>query len=279
MVAGIPPGVARGAWHLAEGLGGGLAFASRLFDPYDAEYSPRGQAAWDTVANAGQGALRYVDQVRRDPSVAAKDLRGLAGGAMTKLVPGATRPAATFGGELRRNFNFGLDQGEALFDVASLAYGGAELKGLAELGVFEKGGRAAKYIKRGYPEHISTYFAEPYEKGMGSHYWARKKPLPEFLGGGLAPKSILDSPLNVWKPIGVDKGAFFERHYAIDPQYHGGPLRGGGGWSGKQLGWKRYGPVGRAFYGAPAPAKAMAGGGLAGIGALVDAGWQMDTRQ
>jgi hypothetical protein len=270
-LAGTGPGVARGAWHLAEGAAGGVDFVGRLLDPYDAYYSSPGQAAWGTVNKAGQDAFRYIDRVGKDPKVVMNDLRRQVHEANARLNPGATKPADTFAGELRRNFGIGLNRGEVLFDVGSLLVGGAELKGMAELGLLGRGGRASKYVARGYPPRIAEDFAKPYpHKGMGAHYYGRAEPLPKLLGGGPLPKWILDSPFNVIKPRGVDKGALYERHYKTDLQYHGGPLPGGGGWSGRKLGWRKYGPVGRAYYGAPGPLKSALAGGLAGVGAVVD---------
>ncbi len=249
----------------------GVGFVGRSLDPYDAYYSPPGQAAWDTVGKAGQEAFQYIDRIGENPEVVMNDLRRHAHDANVRLNSGATKPADTFAGELRRNFGIGMNRGEALFDVGSLFVGGAELKGVAELGLLGRGGQASKYSARGYPPRIAEYFSEPYpHRGMGAHYYGRAEPLPKFLGGGPVPKWISDSPLNVIKPRGVDKGALYERHFKTDLNYQGGRLPGGGGWSGRQLGWRKYGPVGRAFYGAPGILKAALAGGLAGVGAAVD---------
>ncbi len=275
LLAGTGPGFARGAWRLAEGVGGGLNFVGRLLDPYDAYSSPRGEAAWDAVVGAGQKGYQYLNKVRTDPSTVLSDARHWAQDANAKLNPSATRPADTFGGELRRNFNIGLNGGETLFDLGSMLYGGAELKGLAELGLLQKGGQASRYLARGYPSGLSEYFATPY-RGMGHPSLSAIEASPQGIGRGPVPKVISDSRFNVLKPSGIDTGAFYERHFNVDPRYGGGAIPaefGGGRWSGKELGWRKYGPIGRGFYGASAPLKAAVGTGLTGTGALVDWDW------
>jgi hypothetical protein len=65
-----------------------------------------------------------------------------------------------------------------------------------------------------------------------------------------------------------------ELHFKVDPSFRGGKIPaefGGGTWSGKDLGWTRYGRLGRYWYGAPAPLKAAVGTPIAlGAGAAVD---------
>ncbi len=110
--------------------------------------------------------------------------------------------------------------------------------------------------------------AEPYS-GMGSH-----APIPRSVKlpwGSPYPKTIVESVFNKkLPPSGTPKGAFYRYHYAIDPNYYGGPVKkvfGGGGWSGKDLGWTKYGPAVRAWYGTPWQTKA------AGLGLLTGLGW------
>jgi hypothetical protein len=154
-------------------------------------------------------------------------------------------------------------------------YGGAEAKGLAELGALSKDAAAAKYMARGYPKGLSEYFATPYE-GMGHHFLPRRMELPAWLGGGPVPPIISDSPFFLLKPSNMTKGDFFERHFQVDPSYHGGNIPakfGGGGWSGHDLGWQKHDRLGRLWYGSPAPLKAVAGAGAVGAGAAVDQVW------
>jgi len=274
-MAGLVPGAMRGAWHTTKDVVHGLDFASRLFDPYDAESSPRGDAAWDKVFSTGKGIVDYAANAISNPSVVADDVGAGLHRFQVRTDPAASPPADTFGSEAARNFNIGLGRGEALFDAGSLLYGGAEAKGLIELGRASVGAGAAKYLARGYPTGLSDYFATPYN-GMGHHVLARRTELPAWLGGGPVPPVVSESPFFLLKPPSISTGDFFETHVRVDPYYHGGKVPaefGGGSWSGKGLGWKKYDPLARAWYGSPAPLKAAAGAGLAGAGAAVDQAW------
>lgn len=271
-LAGLAPGAARGAWHTAEDISHGLNFLSRLLDPYDAESSPRGDAAWDRVFRAGKGIVDYTAKARSNPGIVANDVRTGLRRFQVKIDPAASPPASTLGGEAARNFDIGLNRGEALFDVASLLYGGAESKGLSEL---ERAANGADYLARGYPKGISDYFATPYT-GEGHHFLPKRTKLPAWLGGGPVPPAISNSPFFLLKPPNVSTGEFFQTHYQVDPFYRGGKVPakfGGGGWSGKVLGWQKHDRLGRLWYGSPAPLKAAAGAGAVGAGAAVDQVW------
>jgi hypothetical protein len=192
-----------------------------------------------------------------------------------KVDPGASSPASTLAGEAIRNFHIGLNQGEAAFDAGSLLYGGAEAKGLAELGRASEEAAAAKYLARGYPKELSDYFATPYD-GQGHHSLPKRTKLPAWLGGGPVSPIVSDSPFFLLKPSNMTKGDFFERHFQVDPHYGGGKIPkefGGGRWSGKELGWQKYDQLGRFWYGSPAPLKVVAGAGAVGAGAAVDQVW------
>src|ERR1035437_2030784 len=52
-----------------EDIGHGLDFLSRLLDPYDAESSPQGDAAWDKVLRAGKGVVDYTTNAISNPKV------------------------------------------------------------------------------------------------------------------------------------------------------------------------------------------------------------------
>lgn len=276
-MAGLAPGALRGAWHTAEDIGRGLDFGSRLFDPYDAESGPRGEAAWDKVFNAGKGIVDYAANAISNPSMVADDVGAGLHRFQVRTDPEASLPADTFGGEAARNFNIGLNRGEALFDAGSLLYGGAEVKGLAELGKTSQGAGEAKYLSRGYSAGLSDYFATPYT-GRGHHFLPQRTKLPGWLGGGPVPPVISDSPFFLLKPRDVSTGDFYQRHFEVDPQYGGGkvPKRfGGGGWSGKALGWQKYDRLGRLWYGSPSSLKAA---GAVGAGAAVDQTWNGEER-
>jgi hypothetical protein len=181
--AGLVPGAMRGAWHTAEDIGHGLDFGSRLFDPYDAESSPRGEAAWDKVFNTGKGIVDYATNAISNPKAVADDVEAVVHRFQVRTDPDASPPAKTLGGEAARNFNIGLNSGEALFNTGSLLYGGAEAKVLTELGKASEGSGAAKYLARGHPAGVSDYFATRY-KGRGHHFLPQRTELPPRLGGG-----------------------------------------------------------------------------------------------
>jgi hypothetical protein len=273
--AGLVPGAARGAWHTVEDIGHGLHFFGRLVDPYDAETSPRGEAAWDKVFHAGKGVVDYTTNAISNPKAIANDVGAGLRRFQVKIDPAASPPASTLADEAARNFNIGLNRGETAFDAVSLLYGGAEAKGLAELGRISEGVGAAKYLARGYPKGLSEYFATPYEGG-GHHFLPQRTELPAWLGGGPVPPVISNSPLFLLKPPNMSTGDFLERHFQVDPHYYGGKIPkefGGGRWSGKKLGWQKHDRLGRLWYGSPAPLKAVTGAGVVGAGAAVDQVW------
>jgi hypothetical protein len=270
--ATLVPGAARGVWNTAKDVLEGVDFASRLFDPYEAESSPRGEAAWDKVFQGADGLIRNMGNAVAHPQSAIDSARTGLDHLNVRLNPQAQPTAGTFGGEVRRQAEVGLNQGEFLFDAGSLLYGGAEAKGLTALAKTAEAAGPGKYLARGIEPGLADYFATPY-RGGGHHYWPRRTNLPSWLGGGPLPRMISDSPFFLLKPEGTETGAMLERHYKVDPHYHGGSIPaefGGGSWSGNQLGWEKYDRLGRLWHGAPTPLKAVAGGGVVGAGASVD---------
>jgi hypothetical protein len=266
------PGVARGAWHTAEDIYNAADFGSRLTDPVDILLRPRGHSAWEEALQAGEGVFDYTQNALLHPKVISDDLGAALHRFQVSIDPSASPQADTIGGEWDRNFNIGMNRGETLFDVGSLFVGAGELKGLAALGKTAESVTAAKYLARGYPRAVSNYFAKPY-KGAGHHFLPRRTKLPELLGGGPVPPAISNSPFFLLKPPNISTGDFFERHFQVDPYYYGGKVPrefGGGGWSGKTLGWDKYDRLGRLWYGSPTPLKAAAGAGVVGAGAAVD---------
>jgi hypothetical protein len=263
----------RGAWHTASDLVGVADFTSRLLDPTDAENRPRGEAAWDKVFQAGKQVLDYTANGISHPGAVADDVAAGLRRFRTKIDPGMSPPARTLGGEAARNFNIGLNRGEALFTASMMFGGAAEAKALDEMGRFSGAATAAKYRRLGYPAAISDYFAKPYE-GMGHHFLPQRTELPAWLGGGPVPPAISDSPFFRLKPPNISTGDFYKRHFQVDPRYYGGKVpaefRGPRGWSGRSLGWEKYGRAGRLWHGSPAPLKAAVGAGAIGLGAGVD---------
>jgi hypothetical protein len=277
--AGVIPGAARGAWHIAGDLADDAYFATRLLNPLDSIINPRGEAAWDKVIDKAEGYVDYAKTAISNPRMVLDDVNAEAARMNARLNPHATPPAKTFRGEVRRNFDIGLNRGEVAADVGAFVYGGPLLRGVGELGAGRKALTAADYIARGVPLNTARYFEQPY-RGIGHHAVARSSKLPPWLGGGPVPRIVVESPLTRVKPRDVTNGEFFPLHYGVDKFYHGGKVPaefGGGGWSGKKLGWDKYGPIDRAWYGTPAPLKVAAGAGVVGTGAVVDSLWDSEA--
>src|SRR6202008_1302680 len=96
-------------------------------------------------------------------------------------------------------------------------------------------------------------------------------PVNKVLGAIPISKSLLDSSLNVVMP-NVERGQMYRRHFGLDDYYYGGKVQadfGGGGWSGRRLGWTKYTPAERLWYGTPGATKGVLLGGpaiLEGLG-------------
>jgi hypothetical protein len=261
--AGAVVGVGRGIYHDAKAIKDGAVFAYDLADSGSRDHD----AAVATGRRVIKDAADYVATRAADPSLAWGDFKR-AGAQMNRDVnPDATPAASTLTEEIARRYGIGKNQGELAYNVASLALPIAgEVKGAAQLGRFAKAG-PAKYIARGASPQLAEYLAQPYE-GMGSHLVPRRTRLP---GGAPIPEKIMDSRFNVLKPKAIERGAMYERHFGVDDRYWGGKVPaafGGGGWSGRRLGWKKYNPVERIWYGTPGVTKAAVIGGPASLGAL-----------
>jgi hypothetical protein len=270
-------GVGRGVVHEAQAIGSGVVLAVNLAN----DKSPGHTAAVRSVATGAQEAADYVRSRAVNPFLLYDDVRRYGAHLNKDLDPDATPVAANFRDEMERRLNIGLNQGEAAYNVATVVLpGAAELKGAAELGRFAKAG-PAKYVAMGATPEKAAYLAEREFNTMGHHSIAPRRAkmlrqipavqaaaqrlgvpqLPQkLLGDTLVPKIFVDSPFNVVKPGGVERGQFYRQHYGLDDRYYGGPVSdefGGGGWSGRKLGWRRYGPVERLVYGTPAATKAV----------------------
>lgn len=261
--AGIVAGVGRGIYNDAKAVKDGAVYVYDL-----ASFgSPRQAAAVAAGRQALADGAGYVATRSADPSLLKQDVQRLGIQMNQDLNPEATPVAPTLRAEMARRLNIGMNQGEAAYNVASLVLPLAgEVKGAVQLGRFAKPG-PAKYIARGASPQLAEYFAQPYQ-GMGAHLAPRRTRLP---GGAPVPKLLMDSPFNVLKPKGIERGAMFERHFKTDGKYYGGPVPaqfGGGGWSGRRLGWERYNPVERIWHGTPGATKAVVVGGPAALGAV-----------
>lgn len=260
---------------MAGDLWDGAIFASRLMDPLDAEYSPKGQAAWDQVF---RGAATTVDATTRGISKAGDmianpraTVQAAAEGAEQFLKRSLEAPhqSDTFTGELERQARLGLDDGQLAFDLGSLLYGGLEARGV--LGLGKLAGRE-KYISWGLRPGAADYFATRYT-GIGHHVIQKNSTLPKILGGGPYPNWLVESPLMRVRPQDIETGEFFRRHHGVDNHYQGGKVPaqyGGGGWSGKKLGWQKYVGPERVWFGTPTPVKVVVGSTGAGVGMAVD---------
>lgn len=280
---GNAAGMARGGVHALEGLRDGAIFTARLMNPLDRAMSPQGESAQEQLGRATGNAARattdYVKKGVAHPEGVLNDIKDVGRRWNRELNPDATPAAPTFTGELRRNFDIGQNQGEVLFDAASLVVGGPAAKAMKGLSRAANVGNEAKYLAQGFSPAAAKHLAKPYPaSNMGHHFIPRSYTLPKILGGGFLPRSYSDGVFNKLAPPGISRGDFYELHYRVDPQYGGGTLLDEG-WRGAELGLKRYGTAGRIWHGSPAPLKARVGGlsAAAGGGAHVlnedDQGW------
>lgn len=270
--AGNVAGVVRGGVHAVQGLADGAVFVHRLANPLDPLMSPRGGTAAEQlgrgVMKAGRETIDFVRNGVADPQSVVNDVRAVGRKWRRELDPSATPEASTFEGELRRNYDIGQNQGEVAFDAGSLVVGGPAARAFKGLTEVSNIGNVERYVAQGFGPKAAARLAEPYPaSGMGSHFVPRRTKLPKLLGGGPLPQSYMDGPFNKLVPPGSSTGDFHERHYAVDPAFHGTKV-GGERWSGRDLGLKRYGSLGQLWYGSPAPLKARAGG----LGAAAGAG-------
>lgn len=199
--------------------------------------------------------------------------------------------AGSFWDEMGRRFDVGMNQGEAGYHVATAVLPAVgELKGAVEFGRLAKAG-PAKYVAMGAPPELADYLAQPYA-GMGHHSMIPRRaqsvaqvpivnktakllkvegPVNKALGGVPIPKGALDNPFNVVSSQ-MERGQMYRKHFGLDDYYYGGKVPadfGGGGWSGRRLGWRKYNPAERLWYGTPDATKAVLLGGpaiLEGLG-------------
>lgn len=268
-------GVFRGARNTVRDLGEGAAFAARLIDPRSSVGFPAREAARNYVLDAGGRAAGYVRNGISSPRDVIDDAATAYRQARIHLDPSATPRADTLGGEWKRSYEIGKNQGELAFDVGSTLYGGAVAKELAGLGYLSKEAQVAKRLEQNFNPAQAARLAELYE-GRGHHYVplgfkfpkrVGPLPLPKAIVGKKPPSWFIESPVNVLKPRNMTWGDFHELHYRADPDFHYAHLPGfkrTGGWTGSKLGLEKYQDLDRVWYGAPAPLKAAVGGGAVG---------------
>jgi hypothetical protein len=109
-----------------------------------------------------------------------------------------------------------------------------------------------RFRGQGFTAAQAHYLARPYV-GRGHHFLIPR--------GSRLPRFFRESPANVLKPKGISRGRFYELHYRVDPHFYFAPFprRIPGGWRGPSLGLRKYGPVGRLWYGSPDAFKLFVG--------------------
>jgi|GEM_PF-1962479 len=285
-VVGMVLGAGRGVVHEAEGIGDGAALGVDFVN----RGSPRHAAAVQSVERGVKGIADYASSRTAEPALLLDDGRRYGEQLNRDLNPAATPIEGSFGDEMRRRLNIGMNQGEAAMNVATAILPVAgELKGAAELGRFAEAG-SAKYLKMGASPELADYFAT-LDDGVGHHsiFPQRATNVAQIpivkraaerlkaedvvnntLGRISISKKILDSPFNVVKPR-VERGLWYRRHYGLDRYYGGGNVKGefgGGRWRGKDLGWTKYGAAKRLWYGTPALTKGVLLSGIATLEGL-----------
>jgi hypothetical protein len=261
--AGQRAGVARGAWHSLKGVGPALDFVDRLLDPDDAEEHGAENSAWGQLFNAGKSAVNYIHQGIANPSAVGQDVQNAAHQLIVDNVPSATPVAPTFTGEMARRFGIGANQGELGWDAGTLLAGAPSLKVIEGLGAVGDATTAAEFANLGFTDAQAARLTKPYT-GVGHH-----SPVSQSLAKTLGlPDWLRDSEFNVVKPDDINQGDFYKLHFQTDPQYFGSGFspKIGGGWSGKKLGFQKYGLLGRFWYGTPpALAGVSAAAGVTGL--------------
>lgn len=263
---GIVPGVARGGLNTVKGAGEGAHFVYQLTSPY-----PEGQWAREQLLDAGRSAGGYVMRGIEDPSIVGGDIAAALRGFELKQNPFATPAAGTLGGEFKRAFDVGMNNGELAFDVGSLLLGGGAIRGAAGMGATAKAAGAKELAYLAANPGLAARFALPY-KGMGHHIIGRNARLPALLGGGRYPTWFIESDFNKIRQTGLTTRDLYRNHVGVDDDFHGtriGRQFGGGAWNRKVLGWTDYGPLDRLNYGTSPHTKAVVGPILFG-GTLVD---------
>ena len=116
------------------------------------------------VANTAHGVADYARSRYSSPELLWGDVRRTGAQWNRDLNPHATPVAGTISNEMRRRFNIGMNQGEALYNVATVALPVAgEVKGAVDLGRFAEAG-PAKYPRMGATPERAAY---PYSASEG----------------------------------------------------------------------------------------------------------------
>jgi hypothetical protein len=270
---GLAPGALRGLYHTGKGGLEGAHFVYRLTNPLDRFLSAPGQSAAEQVFKTGAKTADYAARALEDPSMVRDDVAGALHKFHVEQSPFASPAADTLGGEFRRTFGVGMNNGELLFDVGSTVVGAGAIKGAVGLGRAAKAVTAAEEAYLAANPGFAARLAEQYS-GMSHHIIPRGATLPAWLGGGKYPEWLIESEFNKIAHEGMTTRDVFRNHVGVDDSYYGGKVRvesGNGRWSGKRdLGWERYGPIDRLRYGTSPYTKAVVGPILLG-GTATDA--------
>jgi len=261
---GVLGGGLVGAHRTVKDLQETLALARALVDPIDQVVSPPGQSAWQKL---GRGIAKGVENFTVEapkrlfnPVATAKDFWSAGGDALRKASP-VEGPAPTASEQYRRGLRRGAKAGDLGFEVGMFLASGPEIKTLRELGYLGRAPTVAERVAKGASPELARYLDEPYPRdAMGSHgMFPRSSRLPDW---------FLDSKWNRTMPApGATKGQMFEHHFKIDPNYNGGRVKaqyGGGGWSGRRLGWTKNSRIEQIWRGIPLRTKAAVYGLLTG---------------
>ena len=262
--AGRIGGVARGAYHSAQGLGDLAISLTPLAAP--------GQSAAERLVEGGRAVVGYAAKGVSDPQGVARDLREAGYRANVALNPAASPVADTLENELKRNFRIGQNQGELGFNIGSAIVGGPLAK---RMNLPRAPVAAAKYEAQGFSPAAAEYMAEPYSR-PGHHYFAERLKDKNLL---FFTPEFFETEFNLLKPQNISRGDHYELHYQVDPYFHNANLKASLGkerWTGKALGLKKQGFIRRGWNGSPDPLKARIGGGAGAIGAAGYAGQRKD---
>jgi hypothetical protein len=267
---GILPGFGGEALKTTADLAAMATLYGRLASgPIDHLFSAPGESAADqigrSVLNAAGTALDYA----RSPSKIGAELNAQVRKTANDLNP-VTGYAATIDEQKRRGNAAGRNAGAALFNAVTMVEGPGELKRLHDLGFIGKAPTVEHYLAQGASLNEARYLASPYKGKQGSHFVPQRTKLP---GGLRIPKAVMDSPFNRIMPApGAANGQMMKFHFGVDNRYHGGRIsaqHGGGGWSGKRLGWEKSSAPVRWWRGMPLPTKLAPYTGPVGLGSFV----------
>jgi hypothetical protein len=257
--AGLAPGAVRGAVHSAEGIADAGVLTYRMMSPFDVMLSRPGHSTRDRVALgmiSGTGAAaQYASGALADPSIVRDDIASAAERFNKHHNPFATPVSETFGGELKRTSAIGMNDGERVFDTASLVGGAGFMRGALKLVPAAPAAGAKEIAYRAARPRFDAYLDEFY-KGMGHHIKRRATRFPKWLGGGPLPAWFMEGPLNKIAQDGLTRRDFLRNHVGADLHFNGARAAkrsGQKGWSARDLGWDKYGVLDRLEYGtAPA---------------------------